>query len=66
MKRLMFSAAAALALTSAQAVPDDARRAECAKEAKAVLVRLTPDERGQMLMMGNPGIEGLGVPRFHW
>ena len=66
MKRLMTTAAAALFAAQLWAVPDAARRAQAEAEAKAVLEKLTPDEKVQMLMMDNPAIGRIGIPRFHW
>ena len=66
MKRLMTTAAAALLAVGAWAVPDAARREQAEAEAKTVLAKLTPDEKVQMLMMDNPAIERVGIPRFHW
>lgn len=63
---IFLAGVVAVAATQILAVPGDARRAEAEKEAKAVLEKLTPDEKVQMLMMDNPAIDRVGIPRFHW
>ena len=57
---------AALAVAQGFAVPNDARRAEAEAEARAVIEKLSPDEKVEMLMMDNPEIKRLGLPHFHW
>ena len=64
--KLMALGTAALVALDVAAVPNEARRVEAAAEAKKVLEQLTPDEKVQMLMMDNPEIKRLNVPRFHW
>ena len=66
MKRVLMAAGAAVLAAGVWAAPDAARRAEAEAEAKAVLEKLTPDEKVQMLMMDNPEIKRIGIPRFHW
>jgi len=66
MNKLVVLGAAALVALDVAAVPNEARRVEAAAEAKKVLEQLTPDEKVQMLMMDDPEIKRLNVPRFHW
>jgi len=66
MRKTVVLLAAAVVAASVRAVPNDARRAEAEREAKAVLEKLSPDEKVQMLMMDNPEIQRIGLPRFHW
>ena len=66
MRKTAVVLAVAAVAAGVGAVPNDARRAEAEKEARAVLEKLTPDEKVQMLMMDNPEIKRVGIPRFHW
>ena len=64
MRKTAVVLAVAAVAAGVGAVPNDARRAEAEKEARAVLEKLTPDEKVQMLMMDNPEIQRIGTPRF--
>ena len=44
----------------------EARRAECAKRAEALVRQMTGEERIGQLMMASPAIDRLGIPRYHW
>ena len=43
-----------------------ARRAEATKQASALIEKMTPQERLGELMMDAPGVERLGIPKYHW
>ena len=44
----------------------EARRAECAARAEALVRQMTGEERIGQLMMASPAIDRLGIPRYHW
>ena len=44
----------------------EARRAECAARADALVRQMSGEERIGQLMMASPAIDRLGIPRYHW
>ena len=44
----------------------DVRRGECAARARALVAKMTPEERLGQLMMDSPAIERLGIKQYHW
>ncbi len=65
MKRLVV-AVAALASFAASAQPNSARRAECAEKARALVMKMTPEERLSQLWMSSKEIPRLGIRHREW
>jgi len=66
MRRSVVCVFAAMAAAAVSATPGDARRAACALQAKALVDKLSGEERVSQLMMDSPAVERLGIPRYHW
>ena len=64
-KSILFVGAAVVS-TAALAVPTEARRAECERQAAQLVSQMNGEERLNQLMMDAPAIPRLGVEKYHW
>ena len=55
-----------LAISPAAAAISQERRAEAARQAMAIVSKMTPEERLHQLMMDAVAVERLGIPAYHW
>ncbi|MCR5838661.1 MAG: hypothetical protein K6G94_03400, partial [Kiritimatiellae bacterium] len=62
MKNIAFAGiCSAVFVLSVQAIPNDARREEAARQADGLIEKMTPEERLGQLMMDSPEIKRLGI-----
>jgi len=66
MKRLSLVVLFAASCVTVAAAPSEARRDECARQAKALVDGLSGEERIGQLMMDSPAVRRLGIPKYHW
>lgn len=66
MKKPIAILYAALITATAFALPDDARRKECEKRARELVMKMTGEERATQLWMQSVAIKRLGVKNHHW
>ena len=64
--RAIAAATVSVLSAAAYAQPGPARRAQCAERARALVMKMTPEERLGQLMMSSPEIKRLGIPQYHW